>query len=81
MGCPAPFWFTSFSLGAQLVLWAVKAAQTIATWGQDLDLSESEIGGGAVICPTLESTRSLTYLVKDSLGRYLEQAIARQLKN
>jgi predicted alpha/beta-fold hydrolase len=46
MGCPAPFWFTGFSLGGQLALWAVKAAQTIATWGQDLGLVESEIGGG-----------------------------------
>jgi len=80
MGCPAPFWFTGFSLGGQLALWAIKAAQTIPTWGQELGLQESDIGGGAVICPSLDSNRSLSYLVKDEWGKYLEQAIARQLK-
>lgn len=80
MGCPAPFWLTGFSLGGQLALWGIKAAQTISTWGQDLELIESEIGGGAVICPSLDSNRSLSYLVKDRWGKYLEQAIAQQLK-
>ncbi len=80
MGCPAPFWFTGYSLGGQLALWAVKAGQTVTTWGQELGLQESEIGGGAVICPSLDSNRSLSYLVKDKWGRYLEQAITRQLK-
>jgi predicted alpha/beta-fold hydrolase len=80
LGCPAPFWFTAYSLGGQLALWAVKAAQTIASWGADLGLEESEIGGGAVICPALESIRSLSYLVQDPWGRRLEQAIAKQLK-
>lgn len=80
MGCPAPFWFTAYSLGGQLALWAIKAAQTVATWGADLDLTNSEIGGGAVICPSLDSNRSLNYLVGSAVGRQLEQAIARQLK-
>ena len=80
MGCPAPFWFTGFSLGGQLALWAVKAAQAIAAWGPDLDLQASDIGGGAVICPSLDSNRSLSYLVKHPLGKYLEKAIARNLK-
>jgi uncharacterized protein len=80
MGCPAPFWFTGFSLGGQLALWAAKAAQTIATWGQDLNLDTSEIGGVAVICPNLDSNRSLSYLVKHPLGRHLESAIAKTLK-
>lgn len=80
MGCPAPFWFMGFSLGGQLALWAVKAGQTIATWGQNLGLQASEIGGGAVICPSLDSNRSLSYLVEDAKGRYLEKAITRQLK-
>jgi len=80
MGCPAPFWFTGFSLGGQLALWAVKAGQTIASWGQDLGLQESEIGGGAVICPNLDANRSLSYLIKQPLGRYIEKAIARTLK-
>lgn len=80
MGCPAPFWFTGFSLGGQLALWAVKAAQTLPMWGQDLGLQESDIGGGAVICPNLDSQRSLSYLVKNPWGKYLEKAITRQLK-
>jgi len=80
LGCPAPFWFTGFSLGGQLALWGIKAAQTIADWAPNLGLTAAEIAGGAVICPTLESTRSLNYLVKTTPGRYLEQAIARQLK-
>lgn len=69
MGCPAPFWFTGFSLGGQLALWAVKAGAELA-----------DIGGAAVICPSLDSIRSLSYLVRDRLGRYLEQAIAGELK-
>lgn len=80
MGCPAPFWFTGYSLGGQLALWAVKEAQTVATWGQDIGLQESDIGGGAVICPSLDSNRSLSFLVKDAWGKYLERAIAKSLK-
>ena len=81
MGCPASFWFTGFSLGGQLALWAVKAAQDLLRGGEDIGLEETEIGGAAVICPSLDSIRSLSYLVKDPLGKYLEQAIAQQLKN
>jgi predicted alpha/beta-fold hydrolase len=80
LGCPAPFWFTGYSLGGQLALWATKAAQTIALWGQDLGLDESEIGGTAVICPNLDSNRSLSYLLRHPLGKYLEGAIASELK-
>lgn len=81
MGCPASFWFTGFSLGGQLALWAVKAAQDLIRGSEDIGLEETEIGGAAVICPSLDSIRSLSYLVKDPLGKYLEQSIARQLKN
>lgn len=80
MGYPAPFWFVSYSLGGQLVFWAIKFAQTIAEWGADLPLAESDIAGGAVICPSLESNRSLRYLAKDVIGRQLERAIAGELK-
>jgi predicted alpha/beta-fold hydrolase len=76
MGCPAPFWFTGYSLGGQLALWAVKAAQEVSVAGLDSE----EIAGAAVICPSLDSNRSLSYLVSHPLGRYLEQAIARELK-
>ncbi len=80
MGAPAPFWFTAFSLGGLLALWGVKAAQSIDDWGADLDLTLDEIGGCAVICPALESLRSLQYLVNAPLGKYLEKAITRKLK-
>jgi len=112
MGCPAPFWFTGFSLGGQLALWGVKAAQALEFGIQNSEFGEksrgaeehrsrgaiqnlkskislapssqplapSEIGGAAVICPSLDSNRSLSYLVKHPLGRKLEQAIAKQLK-
>ena len=80
MGCPAPFWFTGYSLGGQLALWGVKTAQTVSSWGEDLELNESEIKGGAVICPNLDSDRSLSYLLKDTWGKYLERAISTSLK-
>jgi predicted alpha/beta-fold hydrolase len=80
MGCPAPFWLAGFSLGGQLALWGVKAAQALPSWGGELGLQGSEIGGAAVICPNLDSNRSLSYLVKDAWGRHLERAIARELK-
>lgn len=77
MGCPAPFWFVSYSLGGQLALWAVKAAQDLA---QDLALDPADIGGAAVVCPSLDSTRSLNFLTQSPTGRQLEQTIARTLK-
>ena len=80
MGCPSPFWLTGFSLGGQLALWGIKAAQTLSSWGQDLSLEASEIAGGAVICPNLDSNRSLSYLVKHQWGKYIEKRIAKQLK-
>ncbi len=79
LGCPAKFWFTGFSLGGQLALWAVKAAQELMR-NKEISLDNAEIGGAAVICPSLDSVRSLNYLVKDPWGKYLEQAIAKELK-
>ncbi|MEQ9550769.1 MAG: alpha/beta fold hydrolase [Coleofasciculus sp. G3-WIS-01] len=80
MGCPAPFWFTGYSLGGQLALWGIKSALAIARLPEAVGLEESEIGGGAVICPSLDSNRSLRYLLNHPWGRYLEQAVARTLK-
>ena len=79
MGCPAKFWFTGYSLGGQLALWALKAAQDLFRI-EDTKLLESDIGGAAVICPSLDSIRSLSYLVSAPFGKYLERAIARELK-
>ncbi|MBD1912632.1 MULTISPECIES: alpha/beta fold hydrolase [unclassified Leptolyngbya] len=77
LGCPAPFWFTGFSLGGQLALWGIKAGQSPP---DTLRLAEADIGGGAVICPSLDSVRSLTYLTTHPFGRRLEQSITQQLK-
>jgi predicted alpha/beta-fold hydrolase len=80
LGCPAPFWLMGYSLGGQLALWGIKAGESIADWGSDLEITSADIAGGAVICPSVDSNRSLTYLVKDDLGKFLEKAIARELK-
>ncbi|WP_254173051.1 YheT family hydrolase [Planktothrix pseudagardhii] len=80
IGCPTPFWFTGYSLGGQLALWGIKTAQTVNQWGIDLNLKDSDIAGGAVICPSLDSNRSLSYLVQHSWGKHLERAITKELK-
>jgi predicted alpha/beta-fold hydrolase len=73
MGCPQKFWLAGYSLGGLLALWGVKAAA-------DLELKEIDIAGGAVICPSLDSARSLTYLVTHPFGRYIESRMARESK-
>ncbi len=80
LGCPSPTWFTGYSLGGQLALWGVKAAQGVASWAPDIGLEASEVVGGAVICPSLESNRSLAYLEEAALGRYIEKSIAKALR-
>ncbi|WP_375497005.1 YheT family hydrolase [uncultured Nostoc sp.] len=80
MGYPGKFWFTGYSLGGQLALWAVKVAGEVISEHEDLGLEDSDIGGGMVICPSLDSERSLSYLVKKPFGRYLEAGIAQNLK-
>ncbi len=69
LGCPAPMWLMGYSLGGQLALWGVKAGREVP-----------EIAGGAVICPSLESHRSLTYLTAHPTGKYLERSIAKELR-
>ncbi|MFN9857265.1 MAG: alpha/beta fold hydrolase, partial [Pseudanabaena sp.] len=68
IGCPSPFWLTGYSLGGQLALWGINAGETISNWGSDLAITSTDIAGVAVICPSVDSNRSLTYLVKDELG-------------
>jgi uncharacterized protein len=80
MGCPGKFWFTGFSLGGQLALWAVKVAGEVIREYGDLELEDGDIGGGMVICPSLDSERSLSYLVTKPFGRFLEAGIAQNLK-
>jgi len=76
LGCPAPFWFTGYSLGGQLALWGIKAAQTV----DSAVISPDDIRGGAVICPSLDSTRSLRYLTAHPVGRFIEKGIADTLQ-
>ncbi|MEL6158876.1 MAG: alpha/beta fold hydrolase [Cyanobacteria bacterium J06627_32] len=80
MGCPAPIWFTAFSLGGLLALWGLKSAQDLPKWGKELNIASEDVAGCAVICPALESARSLTYLTQAPAGKYLEKAITRKLK-
>ncbi|KAB8329979.1 alpha/beta fold hydrolase [Scytonema tolypothrichoides VB-61278] len=81
MGCPGKFWFIGYSLGGQLALWALKAAGAeLVREDADFGLEDSDVGGAAVICPSLDSRRSLSFLVKHPVGKYLERSIARQLK-
>ncbi|NUN64518.1 alpha/beta fold hydrolase [Pseudanabaena biceps] len=80
LGCPSQFWLAGYSLGGQLALWGIKAGENIANWGHDLEITADDIAGGAVICPSVDSNRSLTYLMKSELGRFLEKSIARELK-
>ncbi|MEM6591189.1 MAG: alpha/beta fold hydrolase, partial [Cyanobacteria bacterium P01_C01_bin.73] len=77
LGYPAPFWLVGYSLGGQLALWGVKAAQSIDA---DVALESEDIAGGAVVCPSVDSNRSLRYLMQHPVGKYVEKAIAAELK-
>ena len=77
MGCPPNFWFTGYSLGGQLALWGGKIASYLAP---ELGLAETDIGGCAVICPSLEAQRSLSYLDSSLLGKNLDKGITKNLK-
>lgn len=79
MGCPPPFWFTGYSLGGTLALWALHEASR-SNIEEIYKLQNEDIGGGAVICPSLDAMRSLTYLENHPWGRYLEKAITKNLK-
>jgi uncharacterized protein len=80
LGCPGQFWVMGYSLGGQLALWAVKKAQEVENWGPELGIRSADFAGGAVICPSLDSIRSLSYLVQAPLGKQIEKAISRELK-
>ncbi|WP_017298358.1 YheT family hydrolase [Nodosilinea nodulosa] len=77
LGCAPPFWFVGYSLSGQLALWGAKAAMNLPP---DSGLLPDDIGGVVVVCPSLDSNRSLRYLTSDPLGKYLERSIAQELK-
>ncbi|WP_024544937.1 YheT family hydrolase [Picosynechococcus sp. NKBG15041c] len=78
LGLKPPFFFTGYSLGGQLALWGLKKAQELNL--RSLGLEPGDILAGAVICPSLESHRSLSYLEQHPLKRNFEQAIAKNLQ-
>ncbi|HLP92049.1 MAG TPA: alpha/beta fold hydrolase [Nostocaceae cyanobacterium] len=71
LGCPRQCWLSGYSLGGQLALWGLKKAA---------DLDCKNIVGGAVICPSLDSFRSLNYIVTTPFGKFVEGRIAKELK-
>lgn len=81
LGCPPKFWFMGYSLGGQLALWGVKAAADLSVQAREWGLKSFDIAGGAVLCPSLDSRRSLTYLMNHPVGRYIEKAIAKNLQS
>jgi uncharacterized protein len=52
----------------------------VEVWGPELGIRSADFAGGAVICPSLDSIRSLSYLVQAPLGKQIEKAISRELK-
>lgn len=77
LGCPPPYWFVGYSLSGQLALWGGQVARSLPPDGE---LCRDDIGGVAVVCPSLDSNRSLRYLVSTRRGRLLEQAITKELR-
>jgi uncharacterized protein len=79
LGCPARLCFSGYSLGGQLALWGLRAAenaQVRAAAGLDAAVPVT----GIVVCPNLDAWRSLNYLMAHPWGKYLEKAIAGGLK-
>lgn len=79
LGCPSKFWFVGFSLGGQLALWGGKVEESVLKEDTNY-IRDSDIGGVAVVCPSLDSNRSLNYLMRRRTGRYIEKGIAMRLK-
>ena len=82
LGCPAPLFFTAYSLGGQLALWGIHYLNNFKDWATD-DLrhfNPEDIAGASVLCPNLDSARSLRYLIRTPLGRYVEQRITHGLR-
>ena len=70
LGCPEKVVLIGFSLGGQVALWGLKAAQA----------NSSLIQAAATLTPNLESNRTLDYLVSYPFGRIVERKFTRELK-
>lgn len=71
LGCPPQVALVGFSLGGQLALWGLKAA---------VEENSPYIRTAAVLDPSLESNRSLDYLLCTPAGRAIEQTLTEQLR-
>ncbi|NJK99895.1 MAG: alpha/beta fold hydrolase [Spirulinaceae cyanobacterium SM2_1_0] len=71
LGCPPWVALLGFSLGGQLALWGLHAAQVA---------DDPLIRTAAVLCPALESNRSLDHLVSTPIGRWIEQRLTQELR-
>ncbi|AGY57838.1 YheT family hydrolase [Gloeobacter kilaueensis] len=70
-GCRRPVIAWGCSLGGQIVLWALKAAQ---------QLKSPDIAGAVAVCPNLESNWSLANLRRSWKGQLIEDALVRELR-
>ncbi|AFZ42334.1 alpha/beta hydrolase fold protein [Halothece sp. PCC 7418] len=70
LGCPEKVVLIGFSLGGQVALWGLKAAQE----------NRSFIQAAATLTPNLESNWTLDYLVSYPFGRIVENKFARELR-
>jgi predicted alpha/beta-fold hydrolase len=78
LGYPSPYWFMGYSLGGQLALWGLHS-ESLAL-AENVGLDATDIGGAVVVCPNLDSNRSLDFLEHSLPGRLLERSIARNLQ-
>ncbi|NJN29181.1 MAG: alpha/beta fold hydrolase [Synechococcales cyanobacterium RM1_1_8] len=79
LGAPPRICLSGYSLGGQLALWGLRAAED-PELRQAAGLASTVPVTGVVVCPNLDAWRSLNFLMADPWGRYLERAIARGLR-
>ncbi len=80
LGCRPPFYFFGYSLGGQLALWGIEAGQNLSPTAREWGLQAGDIAGGAVVCPSLDSDRSLIYLENHPTGKLIERRITKRLR-
>ena len=71
LGCPPWVALFGFSLGGQVALWGLQAAQAA---------DDPLIRMAAVLCPSLDAHRSLDYLSSTWFGRQIERRLTQELR-
>ncbi|MBE9221567.1 esterase [Cyanobacterium stanieri LEGE 03274] len=79
-GFPSKFWFTGYSLGGKLALWAISYGSKITKINNQSTLTANDIGGCGVICPSLDADKSLSYLENHPIKKYLDKVITKGLR-